>query len=100
MIRTLQEQSNNSEETNEDITVQDLLYFCYKYQAISISMCYLIYELAINQNVQNKLRKEIDNSKEIHGSQITYEVLNDVTYLDMVILGNVNNIIIYLRPKT
>ncbi|KAF2889023.1 hypothetical protein ILUMI_17150, partial [Ignelater luminosus] len=86
MIQTLEEQTNSSRKMNEDITVEDILYFCYKYQAISISMCYLIYELAVDQNVQNKLRKEIDNANERYGSQITYEVLNHITYLDMVIL--------------
>ncbi|XP_020296486.1 probable cytochrome P450 6a13 [Pseudomyrmex gracilis] len=50
----------------------------------STTATYCLYELAINQDVQNKLRQEIDEVLKKHG-KVTYNAVNDMTYLHKVV---------------
>lgn len=50
---------------------------------------FLLYELAVNSDVQQKLRDEIDEHHERYQGNIQYETLNHMKYLDMVISGNI-----------
>lgn len=46
-------------------------------------MMFASYELALNQEIQSKLRDEIMKVISSHG-EITYEAINDMKYLEMV----------------
>lgn len=50
-------------------------------------MCFMAYELAVNQDVQQKLRLEIEEVNENCSGKITYDVLMGMEYLDMVVSG-------------
>lgn len=77
----------NNALTNEDITAQALLFFIAGFDTTSSLMCFTIYELTVNQDVQERLRKEIHSTwKECCGN-LTYEDLLQMKYLDMVISG-------------
>lgn len=45
---------------------------------------FALYELALNQNIQHRLRKEISGVIAAHSGEITYDGINDMKYLDMV----------------
>lgn len=47
-------------------------------------------ELAQNFDVQEKLRKEIDEVIEKHGPSASYDVVMNMKYLDMVVNGSFN----------
>ncbi|XP_055601242.1 probable cytochrome P450 9f2 [Uranotaenia lowii] len=50
------------------------------------AVCFTLYELALNKNVQSKLHSEIDAIfKELDGVPITYEALQGMRYLDLVV---------------
>ncbi|KAF2899551.1 hypothetical protein ILUMI_06625, partial [Ignelater luminosus] len=72
--------------TDEDITAQALIFFLAGFETAATFMCFTAYELAVNSEAQDKLRKEIDeayeNSKD---GDISYEVLLGMKYLDMVV---------------
>ena len=53
-------------------------------------MTFCLYELALNLEVQDKLREEIKESLEINDNQITYESMLEMKYLQMVIDGESN----------
>ncbi|XP_021957428.1 cytochrome P450 9e2 [Folsomia candida] len=53
-------------------TTQSLLLFC-------------AYALALNQDVQDKLREEVETVLEDNGGEFSYESIHKMTYLDMVI---------------
>ncbi|KAG5669752.1 hypothetical protein PVAND_000046 [Polypedilum vanderplanki] len=48
-------------------------------------MCFTIYELALNSDIQDRLREEIITGIEENDGQLTYELLSEFKYLDMVI---------------
>lgn len=50
-------------------------------------MNFSLYELALNQDIQNKLRNEINNAVERHDGKLSYEAMMDIPYLDQVING-------------
>lgn len=50
-------------------------------------MSFALFELAINQEVQDKVREEVLRIKNAHGGKITYEALNEMHYLNRVFNG-------------
>ncbi|XP_074040534.1 cytochrome P450 9e2-like isoform X2 [Leptinotarsa decemlineata] len=70
--------------TNMDITAQALIFFFAGFDAVSALMCFMSYELAVNPDIQAKLRKEIEDTLSGCGKEITYEALLKMKYMDMV----------------
>ena len=55
------------------------------FDSLSIGLASIIHNLVIHQNVQDKLLAEIDNVLEESGGVISYDVLQEMVYLDRVI---------------
>lgn len=55
----------------------------------SVFMQFLLYEIAANPDVQERLKEEIDATLAKYG-QLTYESLQDMRYLDRVFQGSFN----------
>jgi cytochrome P450 family 6 len=47
-------------------------------------MTFSTYELALNQDVQDKLREEINDVLEKYDGEVTYDAIMEMKYLDMV----------------
>ncbi|KAF2899554.1 hypothetical protein ILUMI_06628 [Ignelater luminosus] len=71
--------------TDEDITAQALIFFLGGFETVSTFMCFTTYELAIDTDIQDRLRKEIDEVYDNANGDITYEDLLGMKYLDMVV---------------
>ncbi|KAJ8953891.1 hypothetical protein NQ318_019131 [Aromia moschata] len=71
--------------TNEDIVAQAVIFFLGGFDSVSSLMCFMAYELAVNPEVQRKLRKEICNTWDECGGTLTYDELSKMKYMDMVI---------------
>ncbi|XP_017777358.1 PREDICTED: cytochrome P450 9e2-like [Nicrophorus vespilloides] len=71
--------------TDEDIIAQALIFFVAGFDTASTLMCYVAYELAINPDIQAKLREDIMSTDEKCNGKVTYEALMKMKYLDMVI---------------
>lgn len=50
-------------------------------------MNFTMYELAVNQTVQDKARREIDEKMAKHGGKLTYDALMEMEYLTQVFNG-------------
>jgi len=50
-------------------------------------MSYCLYELALNQDIQVELRKQIEHTLNENKGIITYDMIKDMKYLDMVLNG-------------
>lgn len=72
--------------TDEDYTSQCFLFFLAGFETSSTLMCLAVHELAVNKDVQLRLVEEIDEvRKQLDGNPLSYEVLQKMQYLDMVV---------------
>lgn len=81
-------QLKNSEDPNARITMdemaaQSFVFFLAGSETSSTAMVNCMYELAMNQDIQDKLRTEI--IRVCGKGKLTYEMVNSVEYLNMVI---------------
>ncbi|CAL1689865.1 unnamed protein product [Lasius platythorax] len=69
----------------DEITAQAFVFFFGGFDSVSTSMCFLAHEIAVNPDIQNKLREEIDDVLKKTNGKLTYEAINDMKYLDAVV---------------
>lgn len=66
-----------------DVAAHGVTFFTDGFETSSIVISYAFYELAKNKNVQEKLRKEINDNIMKHG-KLDADVINEMPYLDQV----------------
>ncbi|XP_005184401.2 probable cytochrome P450 6a13 [Musca domestica] len=71
--------------TLEQLAAQAMVFFLAGFDTSSTTISFCLYELALNQEVQDKVRQEILEVLGNNNNQLTYESLKDMKYLDMVI---------------
>ncbi|XP_063916959.1 cytochrome P450 9e2-like isoform X2 [Zophobas morio] len=71
--------------TDEVIASQAFIFFFAGFDSVSSLMCFMAHELAVNLDVQEKLKEEIDNIREKCNGIITYEFIVSMKYMDMVV---------------
>ncbi|KAJ9594225.1 hypothetical protein L9F63_014385 [Diploptera punctata] len=64
-------------------------FFTAGFETSATTMSFALYELALHPEIQNKLREEICQVLQKHNNQVTYEAIQDMKYLDMVVNGNI-----------
>lgn len=62
------------------------------FETSSSTSTFVVYALAMYQGIQEKLRNEINRVLAKHDNKITYEAMQEMTYLQMVIDGEQNAI--------
>nr|CAH7728527.1 unnamed protein product [Callosobruchus chinensis] len=70
--------------SNDELTTHCLTFFAAGFETSATTMTFALYELAKNQEIQDKLREEILSTLKRHGGNMTYEAMNEITYLDKV----------------
>ncbi|KYM85663.1 putative cytochrome P450 6a20 [Atta colombica] len=70
--------------TMTEATAQSYVFFIAGFETSSTTGSYALYELAQHQDIQDKVRKEIDEILEKHG-ELTYDAVNEMTYLHKVV---------------
>ena len=90
---TVSEQSINSKTMiwdDDDLTAQCFVFYIAGFDTSSTLLCFAAHEIMENKVVQKKLIAEIDEmNKELNGKPLTYDVLQNMKYLDMVISGRI-----------
>uniref|UniRef100_A0A182KH02 Cytochrome P450 n=1 Tax=Anopheles christyi TaxID=43041 RepID=A0A182KH02_9DIPT len=73
--------------TDDDLTAQCTVFFFGGYDTVSTLSAFMAHELAINPDVQDKLRAEIDSVRTAIGGadKLNYETIQSMRYLDMVV---------------
>ncbi|KAJ8977038.1 hypothetical protein NQ317_017712 [Molorchus minor] len=77
--------SGGSSLTVNEIMAQCYVFFLAGFETSSTTMTFALYELALHQDIQNKLREEIRAVLKKHDNKITYESVMDMPYLEKVI---------------
>ncbi|XP_067620602.1 cytochrome P450 6a8 [Eurosta solidaginis] len=70
--------------TTENMAAQVFAFFIAGFETSSSNLSFGIYELAKNPHIQDKLRAEIMSVMAKHNGKLTYEAIQDMTYLDCV----------------
>lgn len=81
--------------TFEEIAAQAFLFFGAGYDTSANTISYCLYELAQNQDIQDKLREEINEILKKHDGELSYESIKDMVYLDKVSKGGLFFILKY-----
>ncbi|VEN50704.1 unnamed protein product, partial [Callosobruchus maculatus] len=71
--------------TDTQIAAQCFVFFIAGFETSATAMLFALYELAVNQDIQKRLRRHCNEVLDRHGNQITYEAIMEMTYLDKVI---------------
>ncbi|XP_043596191.1 cytochrome P450 6k1-like isoform X2 [Bombus pyrosoma] len=69
----------------DDLMAQASIFFAAGFETSAATMSFTLYELAMNPDVQNTLRAEIQDALERTDGEITYDMITTLPYLDMVI---------------
>uniref|UniRef100_A0A1A9WGR6 Cytochrome P450 n=1 Tax=Glossina brevipalpis TaxID=37001 RepID=A0A1A9WGR6_9MUSC len=81
----IQEDDMASGLTFEQVCAQAMVFFLAGFDTSSSTMSFCLYELALNSDIQRKLREEILQVLEKHNSQVTFESLKEMHYLEQVL---------------
>jgi len=74
--------------TDSLITSQAFLFFIAGFESSSTTISHTLYELALNQEIQDKLREEIDEAYAKHGVwHLISDNIKEMDYLDKVLKG-------------
>lgn len=72
--------------TDDEILAQCFLFLSAGFEIASTLMAFMAYELALNQDVQQKLYKKVRKvNASLNGSRLSYDTLSNLKYLDQVI---------------
>lgn len=84
----LQSSTTNSQYSDLDITAATGSFYFGGLETTTTVICFALYEMCLNPAIKQKLQDEIDQVKEElsrTGSKLSYEVLQNMKYLDMVV---------------
>lgn len=73
----------------DELAAQCFIFFIAGFETSSTTATFVLYELATHQDIQDKVREEIRTVLAKHENKITYDSLNELTYMRQVIDGKV-----------
>ncbi|KAH8252673.1 hypothetical protein KR032_001202, partial [Drosophila birchii] len=72
--------------TLEQMAAQSFVFFFAGFETSSSTMSFCLYELALQQDIQDRLREEIESVlSNVDGGEITYDAIAEMTYLEQVV---------------
>lgn len=85
LLMQAKDKDSETELTVDDIISQAFTFFLAGFDSSSTMMCFMTYELALNPDIQEKLRNEVDQCFDETNGEINYETLSKMEYMDMVV---------------
>lgn len=76
-----------SEITDKLLVAQAYIFFGAGFETSSSTMSNVLYELALNPKIQDKLREEINEMYKKYESDLTYDNVKEMSYLNKVLKG-------------
>ena len=69
------------------LAAQAFVFYLGGFETSSTTMTFCLYELSLHQDIQDRLREEIDVVLQKHDGKITYQSILEMDYLDKVVSG-------------
>ncbi|KAF2879259.1 hypothetical protein ILUMI_26905 [Ignelater luminosus] len=87
ILMDLQDDTKNTQDifTIEDMAAQAFVFFLAGYETSSSIMSFCLYELALNTDIQDKVRNEIFHVLKAHNGEINYESIGDLKFLSQIV---------------
>ncbi|XP_017066146.1 probable cytochrome P450 6a13 [Drosophila eugracilis] len=85
ILMELGEKENKDALSFEQIAAQALVFFLAGFDTSSTTMSFCLYELALNPDIQERLRVEVVDVLGRHNQRLTYESIQEMPYLDQVV---------------
>ncbi|KAK7865958.1 hypothetical protein R5R35_005023 [Gryllus longicercus] len=70
--------------TDNLLAAQVFVFFIAGFETSSTASSFALYEMALNPDVQERLRDEVDEAMADNGGHLTYDAIQNMRYLDMV----------------
>lgn len=87
-LQLLIEMKNEGVINLNELKAQSMIFLLAGFETSSVTISFLLYELAKNQDLQEKLRNEINQTLSKYNEKIiTYEAIMEMNYLEMVLCG-------------
>lgn len=74
--------------SDDDLCAQAILFFLAGFETASSAMSFMLHELAVNPDVQDKLYQEIKEYEAKNNGKFDYNAIQNMAYMDMVVSGN------------
>lgn len=71
----------------KEMAAQAWIFFIAGFETSSTTLSFCLFELAKNQEIQQRVHKEIDDVLQRHANQLTYESVGEMKYLECCIDG-------------
>ncbi|KAF5287520.1 hypothetical protein FQA39_LY04148 [Lamprigera yunnana] len=86
LIGLLKENSSDNDGlTIEEMAAEAFVFFIAGFETSSTTVSFCMFELSLNQDIQQKLRDEIDKVLKRHNGEMSYDSLKELVYMDQVI---------------
>ena len=69
------------------LAAQALVFYLAGFNTSSTIMTFCLYELSLHQDIQDRVREEIDVVLQKHDGKLTYQGILEMEYLDKVVSG-------------
>lgn len=69
------------------IAAQAFAFFVAGFEPTSNTIAFCLYELSLNLDIQEKARQDIVNAINKNEGNLTYETLQEMTYLEAIVTG-------------
>lgn len=73
--------------SDDDLVAQAILFFLGGFDTVSTTMTFLLNELALHPEIQDRLAKEIRETDAKNGGKFDFNSIQQMTYMDMVVCG-------------
>ncbi|KAK5638813.1 hypothetical protein RI129_013108 [Pyrocoelia pectoralis] len=89
-LQILIDMKNNVDVAHQQLTINELaaqsyIFFLGGFETSSTTMGFCLYELARNQDMQDKVRSEVNLVLEVHNGALSYDAIKDMKYMKQVI---------------
>lgn len=86
-----------TELTDELLTAQAFAFFFAGFDTSSLTISHALYEMALDESIQDKVREEIREVMSRNHGKLSYESIEDMKYLHKVFSGTYVRLLVYFE---